>query len=41
LIDELGIDVPSYHKYADEDLYRSLGLKRGFFSIRKPSEPTN
>ena len=31
LIDELGIDVPSYHKYADEDLYRSLGLKPRIF----------
>jgi spermidine dehydrogenase len=32
LIEELGIDVPSYHKYVNKDLYRSLGLKpRVFF----------
>ncbi|MFY9559922.1 MAG: NAD(P)-binding protein [Terriglobales bacterium] len=27
LIEELGIDVPSYHKYVNKDLYRSFGLK--------------
>ncbi len=32
LIEELGIDVPSYPKYVSKDLYRSLGLKpRVFF----------
>jgi len=32
LIEELGIDVPSYPKYVAKDLYRSLGLKpRVFF----------
>jgi spermidine dehydrogenase len=32
LIQELGIDVPSYPKYVSKDLYRSLGLKpRVFF----------
>ena len=32
LIEELGIDVPSYTKYVNKDLYRSLGLKpRVFF----------
>lgn len=32
LIEELGIDVPSYPKYVNKDLYRSLGLKpRVFF----------
>ena len=31
LIEELGIDVPSYHKYVDSDLYRSLGLKPKIF----------
>ncbi len=32
LIEELGIDVPSYPKYVDKDLYRSFGLKpRVFF----------
>ena len=32
LIEELGIDVPSYRNYVNRDLYRSLGLKpRVFF----------
>jgi spermidine dehydrogenase len=32
VIEELGIDVPSYSKYVSKDLYRSLGLKpRVFF----------
>ncbi|MGA6986539.1 MAG: NAD(P)-binding protein [Terriglobales bacterium] len=31
LIDELGIDVPSYPKYVSKDLYRSLGLKSRIF----------
>ncbi len=32
LIEELGIDVPSYSKYLNKNLYRSLGLKpRVFF----------
>jgi len=31
LIEELGIDVPSYRKYVDKDLYRSLGLKPHIF----------
>src|ERR1700704_4192596 len=31
LIEELGIDVPSYPKYVDKDLYRSLGLKPHIF----------
>ncbi len=31
LIAELGIDVPSYHKYVSSDLYRSLGLKPKVF----------
>jgi spermidine dehydrogenase len=32
LIEELGIDVPSYPKYVNKDLYRSLGMKpRVFF----------
>src|SRR5271156_3521753 len=31
LIEELGIDVPSYPKYVDKDLYRSLGLKPRIF----------
>jgi spermidine dehydrogenase len=31
LIEELGIDVPSYHKYVDKDLYRSFGLKPRIF----------
>jgi spermidine dehydrogenase len=32
VIEELGIDVPSYRKYVNKDLYRSLGLKpRVFF----------
>jgi spermidine dehydrogenase len=31
LIEELGIDVPSYHKYVNKDLYRSLGLRPRIF----------
>ena len=31
LIEELGIDVPSYPRYVSKDLYRSLGLKRRIF----------
>ena len=31
LIEELGIDVPSYRKYVDKDLYRSFGLKPHIF----------
>ena len=31
LIEELGIDVPSYHNYVNKDLYRSLGLKPRIF----------
>src|ERR1035437_6469567 len=31
LIEELGIDVPTYHKYVSKDLYRSLGLKPRIF----------
>ncbi len=31
LIEELGIDVPSYPKYVSKDLYRSLGLKPRIF----------
>jgi len=31
LIEELGIDVPSYRKYVDKDLYRSFGMKRHIF----------
>ena len=31
LVEELGIDVPSYHKYVNKDLYRSLGLKPRIF----------
>jgi spermidine dehydrogenase len=31
LIEELGIEVASYSKYADQNLYRSLGLKRRIF----------
>lgn len=31
LIEELGIDVPSYPKYVAKDLYRSLGLKPHIF----------
>jgi spermidine dehydrogenase len=30
-IEELGIDVPSYRKYVDKDLYRSFGLKPHIF----------
>jgi spermidine dehydrogenase len=31
VIEELGIDVPSYPKYADKNLYRSLGLRPKVF----------
>ena len=31
LIEELGIDVPSYPKYVDKNLYRSFGLKPRIF----------
>jgi spermidine dehydrogenase len=31
LIEELGIDVPSYHNYVSKDLYRSLGFKPRIF----------
>jgi len=31
VIDELGIDVPSYSKYTDQNLYRSLGLRSRIF----------
>jgi spermidine dehydrogenase len=31
LIEELGIDVPSYPKYVDSNLYRSLGLRPKIF----------
>jgi spermidine dehydrogenase len=31
LIEELGIDVPSYPKYVSKDLYRSLGMKPHIF----------
>jgi spermidine dehydrogenase len=31
LIEELGIDVPSYSKYVSKDLYRSLGLRPRIF----------
>jgi spermidine dehydrogenase len=31
LIEELGIDVPSYPKYVSKDLYRSFGLQRRIF----------
>jgi len=31
LVEELGIDVPSYHKYLDASLYRSLGLHSSIF----------
>ena len=31
LIEELGIDVPSYPKYVNKDLYRSVGLKPHIF----------
>src|SRR5262249_25973071 len=31
LVEELGIDVPSYHKYVNKDLYRSFGLKPHIF----------
>ncbi len=35
LIEELGIDVPSYHKYVSKDLYRSLGMKPRIFFDRE------
>ncbi len=35
LIEELGIDVPSYPKYVDRNLYRSLGLKPRVFFDRE------
>ncbi|MFZ3262376.1 MAG: NAD(P)-binding protein [Terriglobales bacterium] len=35
LIEELGIDVPSYPKYVDKNLYRSLGLKPRVFFDRE------
>ncbi len=41
LIEELGIDVPSYHKYVDKDLYRSLGMKPRIFFDRKRLAPTS
>jgi spermidine dehydrogenase len=31
VIEELGIDVPSYSKYVDQNLYRSLGLRPKIF----------
>ncbi len=31
LIEELGIDVPSYPKYVNKDIYRSLGMKPHIF----------
>ena len=31
MIEELGIDVPSYAKYVDKKLYRSLGLRPKIF----------
>ena len=31
LIEELGIDVPSYSKYVSKDLYRSFGLSPKIF----------
>jgi spermidine dehydrogenase len=31
LIEELGIDVPSYHKHVDQDLHRSLKLRPHIF----------
>ena len=31
LIEELGIDVPSYSKYVTKDLYRSFGLSPSIF----------
>ena len=31
LVEELGIDVPSYPKYVSKDLYRSLGLRPRIF----------
>ena len=31
LIEELGIDVPSYHKYVDKKLYRSHGMRPHIF----------
>ena len=41
LIEELGIDVSSYSKYVEKNLYRSFGLQPRFSSIRKPSAPTS
>ncbi len=35
LIEELGIDVPSYPRYVDRNLYRSLGLKPRVFFDRE------
>jgi spermidine dehydrogenase len=35
LIEELGIDVPSYPKYVSKDLYRSLGLRPRIFFDRE------
>ncbi len=35
LIEALGIDVASYRTALDRDLYRSLGLRRGFFFDRE------
>src|SRR5208282_5128158 len=35
LIEELGIDVPSYSKYVSKDLYRSLGLRPRIFFDRE------
>jgi len=35
LIEELGIDVPSYLKYVSKDLYRSLGMKPRIFFDRE------
>jgi spermidine dehydrogenase len=35
LIEELGIDVPSYFKYLDKDLYRSHGLTSKIFFDRE------
>lgn len=31
LVEELGVDVPSYSKYVDKNLYRSFGLKPHIF----------
>ena len=35
VIEELGIDVPSYSKYVDKNLYRSLGLRPKIFFDRE------